>query len=161
MTERGTEPRIKSGRATRLDPAAQPDADAPEAALRERLARRLNRWHRQLIADANRYADLDDAGRHRLRKRAKRLRYAVEFCGALFEPRARRRYLRALRALQERLGALGDVVMAMQAYAGRVDSDPRAMFALGWLAARRDGLIAAAAAELKSFGKVRRFWKRD
>ena len=129
-------------------------------ALRERLAQRLNRWHRQMIADTERFADLDDAGRHRLRKRAKRLRYAAEFCGALFERRALRRYLRRLRALQERLGALGDVVMAMQAFARHLESDPRAMFALGWLAGRREQLIAAAAPELKAFGKVERYWKR-
>ena len=141
---------------------ADADADAPEPdmALRERLAQRLNRWHRQMIADTERFADLDDAGRHRLRKRAKRLRYAAEFCGALFERRALRRYLRCLRALQERLGALGDVVMAMQAFARHLESDPRAMFALGWLAGRREQLIAAAAPELKAFGKVERYWKR-
>jgi hypothetical protein len=33
------------------------------------------------------------------------------------------------------------------------------MFALGWLAARRDVLIAAAAPDLKAFVKVERFWK--
>jgi inorganic triphosphatase YgiF len=137
------------------------DLAAPETApvLRDALARRLNRWHRQLVADLARFADLDDASRHQLRKRAKRLRYAAEFCGSLFERRALRRYLKVLRALQERLGAISDVVMAMQAFARTRDSDPRAMFALGWLAARRERLIADAAPELKAFGKVERFWK--
>ena len=102
--------------------------------------------------------------RHRLRKRAKRLRYAVEFSGALFERRAVRRYLRALRALQERLGAFSDAVMAMHAYtrdleAGEGD-DLRAMFAIGWLAAQRERLILAARPELKAFAKVDRFWKK-
>ena len=137
----------------------------PAMALRERLARRLNRWHREVVSDTKRFADLDDTGRHRLRKRAKRLRYAAEFCAALFERRALRRYLRRLRALQERLGALGDVVMAMQVYARERDAngnvDSRSMFALGWLAGRREQLIAAAAPQLKAFGKVERYWKRD
>ena len=137
------------------------DLVAPETApaLRDALARRLNRWHRQLLADLARFHELDDASRHRLRKRAKRLRYAAEFCGSRFERRALRRYLKVLRALQERLGAISDVVMAMQAFARTRDSDPRAMFALGWLAARRERLIADAAPELKAFGKVERFWK--
>ena len=141
---------------------ADADASGPEAGMapRERLAQRLNRWHRKLVADTKRFAALDDAGRHRLRKRAKRLRYAAEFSGALFERRTLRRYLRRLRALQQRLGALGDVVMAMQAFARHLESDPRAMFALGWLAGRREQLIAAAAPELKAFGKVERYWKR-
>jgi hypothetical protein len=33
------------------------------------------------------------------------------------------------------------------------------MFALGWLAARRDVLVAAAAPELKAFAKAERFWR--
>ena len=129
--------------------------------LHKHLAMRLKRWHRQLVADAKRFADLDDAARHRLRKRAKRLRYATEFCAGLFERRAVRRYLRALRGVQERLGALSDVAMAMGAYAGRREIEPRAMFALGWLAARREVLIAGAAPDLKALIKAPRFFERD
>ena len=140
---------------------AEPAAAADDRPLHERLGARLNRWHRQLAADAQRYAELDDAARHRLRKRAKRLRYAAEFCGALYGKRAVRRYLTALRALQERLGAVSDVLMAIAAFAPRATTDARAMFALGWLAARRDTLIDAAAPELKAFAKVERFWKPE
>lgn len=136
------------------------DAPADAPAIRDRLAARLNRWHRQVVADAARYGELEDEARHRLRKRAKRLRYATEFCAALFERRAVRRYLKALRALQERLGAVSDAVMAMDAFGARAPADPHAMFALGWLASRREALIAAAAPELKAFTKVERFWKK-
>ena len=139
---------------------AAPGEGRDAAALRERLAARLNRWHRQVVADATRYAGLDDAQRHRLRKRAKRLRYATEFCAALFERRAVRRYLKALRGLQERLGAVSDATMAMQAYAPRAGAEPAAMFALGWLAARREALIGAAGPELKRFAKVERYWTK-
>ena len=97
---------------------------------------------------------------HRLRKRAKRLRYATEFCAALFGRGDVRRYLKALRALQERLGAVSDVIMAIEAFAPRAPTDAHAMFALGWLTARREALIGAASPELKAFAKVERFWKR-
>lgn len=140
---------------------AEPEAattDTPP--IRDRLAARLNRWHRQVVADAARYGELEDEARHRLRKRAKRLRYATEFSAALFERRAVRRYLKALRALQERLGAVSDAVMAMDAFGARAPADPYAMFALGWLASRREALIAASAPELKAFTKVARFWKK-
>ena len=133
---------------------------ADTRAVRDRLAARLNRWHRQVVADAARYGELEDEARHRLRKRAKRLRYATEFCAALFERRAVRRYLKALRALQERLGAVSDAVMAMDAFGARATVDPQAMFALGWLASRRETLIAAAGPELKAFARVERFWKK-
>jgi triphosphatase len=142
-----------------MHPDAAP-ADGDRAApLRDRLAARLNRWHRQVVADAKAYAGLDDAQRHRLRKRAKRLRYATEFCAALFEPRELRRYLKALRALQDELGAVGDATMAMQTLAPRAAAEPAAMFALGWLTARRAALVAAAGPALQRFAKAERCWK--
>jgi triphosphatase len=128
-------------------------------ALRDRLTQRLRRWHRQVVADVKRFSELDDSGRHSLRKRAKRLRYAVEFCESLFQRRSVRRYVRALKALQERLGAITDVVMAIQAFAPHRDNNPRAMFALGWLVAHRDELIKTAPAQLKAFRKTDVFWK--
>lgn len=137
--------------------AAPPVAD-PQP-LRERLAARLDRWHRQVVRAAKRHGSLDDEARHRLRKRAKRLRYATEFCAGLFPRKAVRRYLKALRALQERLGEVTDVMMAMDVHRPRAATDPAAMFALGWLAARREVLIAQAAPELKSFVKAAPYWR--
>ena len=71
-----------------------------------------------------------------------------------------RRYLKALRALQERLGAVSDAAMAAASFATRAPADPQAMFALGWLAARREALAAAATPELTAFAKADRFWKK-
>jgi triphosphatase len=139
----------------------EPAAVADTEPLVDRLAARLNHWHAQVAAEAKRYVELDDEARHRLRKRAKRLRYATEFCAALFGQRKVRRYLKALRALQERLGAVSDAIMAIEAFAPRAPTDAHAMFALGWLVARREALIDAAAPELKAFTKVERFWKKQ
>ncbi len=133
------------------------DAEPP---LKKGLAARLNRWHRQVLADATHHDALDDESRHRLRKRAKRLRYSAEFAAPLFERRAVRRYLKRLRALQERLGAISDVVTAMHAFSARAAAEPRAMFALGWLTARRELLIGRAHPELVAFAEVERFWKK-
>jgi triphosphatase len=143
--------------------AAAPDAASalPATSLKAALTRQLKRWHRQAVRAARGYATLDDEGRHRLRKRVKRLRYAVEFCAALFPRRAVRRYLRSLGALQERLGAINDTVAAMAAFRGAPDTDPRAWFAVGWLAARREVLVAQAQPDLRGFVKVRRFWGDD
>ena len=143
------------------DPAVPLTAPVQEPDLRHQLAARLNRWHRRAAADAKRYRTLDDAGRHRLRKLVKRLRYALEFSAALFPRRAVRRYLAALRAAQERLGAINDVVVAMEAFKRSRDTDPRAWFALGWLAARREVLMAQAVPDLKKFASAKRFWKGD
>jgi len=147
------------------DAGTDDDGDAvssadPATPLRAAITKRLTRWHRRAAADAKRYAELDDEGRHRLRKHIKRLRYAVEFTGTLFGRQAVKRYLKPLRALQERLGAINDVVVAMEAFRATRETDPRAWFALGWLAARREVLIRAARPELRAFAKSDGFWKK-
>jgi inorganic triphosphatase YgiF len=140
----------------------EPDAIAPEPSLplRQRLAQRLNRWHRQVLVDAQAFDTLDDEGRHRLRKRIKRLRYAAEFSASLFGERAVRSYLKALRALQERLGTVNDVAVGIALYSAAAPADARALFALGWLASQRERALAACQPDLKRFVGVKRFWRR-
>jgi len=142
---------------TQTESAAAP---ADEAPLPRFAARRLQRWHRKAAEDALRFGALDDAGRHRLRRRIKRLRYAVEFCGELFERRRVRRYLKPLRALQERLGILVDTSVALDAYRRSSADDPHALFALGWLAGRKDRLLRSSGGDMAGFAKAKRFWKR-
>jgi CHAD domain-containing protein len=107
----------------------------------------------------DRFDALDDDARHRLRKQVKRLRYGVEFAQALWGAKKVGRYLRVLSALQERLGALNDVTVALAGYRRTDTQDPATLFALGWLAARRAALIAECAPALKAFADVRRPWK--
>jgi triphosphatase len=86
-------------------------------ARRGRPARRFaqdaldRRWKR--VARAGRHlAGLDDERRHRLRIAAKKLRYAVEAFGPLFEAKAIDRFVARLKDLQDQLGALNDTVVA-------------------------------------------------
>ena len=139
-----------------------PNAIAPEPSLplRQRIAKRLERWHRQVQVDARAFDSLDDEGRHRLRKRIKRLRYAVEFSASLFDERAVRSYLKTLRALQERLGTVNDVAVGIALYAAAVPADARALFALGWLASQRERALAACRPDLKRFVAAACFWRR-
>lgn len=150
----GTEPAVAT-------PAMASDVAEPPAplTLRERLAQRLNRWHRQVVVDAERFDALDDEGRHRLRKHIKRLRYAVEFSVGVFDRRAVLRYLQGLRALQERLGTLNDVAVGIALYSAAAPSDARALFALGWLAAQREQALKACRPDLKRFVRLPRFWR--
>ena len=142
-------------------PQATADAIGPEPSLplRQRLAKRLNRWHRQVLVDAQAFDTLDDEGRHRLRKRIKRLRYAAEFSASLFDERAVRGYLKALRALQERLGTVNDVAVGIALYSAAAPADARALFALGWLASQRERALAACKPDLKRFVGSVRFWR--
>lgn len=140
-------------------PPGHAEGEGDGSPLAARIGQRLNRWHRQVARAAAMFAQLDDAQRHRLRKRVKRLRYALEFAQALYGPRKAARYLRALAALQERLGALNDVSVALAAFHGASADDAPAVFALGWLAARRDQLVAACTPALERFARTKRPWK--
>lgn len=133
---------------------------APAGPLRAHLAGELQRWHKQVAADAPRFAALDDAARHRLRKRVKRLRYAVEFAAPLFEARKVRRYLQPLRALQDRLGVFNDVCVGLVGYRAAAGDDAASAFALGWLAARREQRLAECAPALDALARAKRFWKK-
>lgn len=145
--------------AATLAPDAPADAGADASPPKPQLTARLARWHRQVSKAAGDFAALDDAARHRLRKRVKRLRYAVEFAQGLYGSRKVARYLRALSALQERLGALNDVGVALAAFRGAAADDAATVFALGWLAARRDALVADCLPAMQRFARAPRPWK--
>jgi inorganic triphosphatase YgiF len=129
-----------------------PRDDAPT--FRLNVQRRLRRWHRHLIADWQSFDELDEGSLHALRKRTKRLRYAVEFFAPLLKSRKTERYLDALAAFQDRMGELNDLFVARARYQSLVVSDPAAWFALGWLAARIADVRVLAKPELGRLAKV-------
>ncbi len=139
--------------------ALAPPAAAEPAALRTLAAERLADWHARLRKDAKRFATLDDEARHRVRKRAKRLRYAVEFAAALFPRAAVEAYLAPLREAQERLGEFNDLCVATAAYRPLTAEAPRAWFALGVLAERREAALLRCAEALARWRKAEPFWR--
>lgn len=83
----------------------QPSADFARSALQ--------RMRKKLKKHGDALAELDDEHRHLARKDAKKLRYAAEFFGSLFDDRqSERRYKQfnaAMESLQDELGALNDL----------------------------------------------------
>lgn len=75
-------------------------------------AKRLERQWRRIKRSGDDLASLDPEGRHRLRIRIKKLRYATEFVAGLYAEGAlssrNEDFLAALKSLQERLGDLND-----------------------------------------------------
>ena len=136
------------------------DANAPQPTLAEAVSRRLERWHRRIVRSAQHYDTLSDDERHRLRKRVKRQRYAAEFVAALFPAGAVARYLAQLAPLQEVLGHYNDVCVGLEMYRTAVGEDARAWFAIGWLTARRDVLLADSAKALARFSQSEPFWDK-
>ncbi len=141
-------------------PAPTPlDADAARRLLRKRL----QRLHKQVMRDGERFESLDTESQHRVRKRLKRLRYLAEFVSPLFEAADKNgaeRYLKALRPAQDALGAFNDEAVALALYREATERDARAWFAVGWFSARHAAGARACAKALAKIDEDARFWKK-
>ncbi len=140
------------------EPAA-PDTPVDEPPLRHAVRATLRRLHRQVVRDAAGYGALGEAGQHRVRKRLKRLRYGVEFCSALFPAEAVSRYLAIVRPAQDALGERQDLLVAQSLFEAQLAADPRAWFAIGWLAARRAQTVARCSETLLALAKAPPCWR--
>lgn len=138
------------------DRSPPPDDTDGEPALRQLATRRIRRWHKAVTAQAGRFGKLDDEQRHALRKRIKRLRYAVDFMASLYPRKRVKRYLSELAAAQEAFGAFNDLCMAETLL--RDLQDPGAWYARGWLAGRRETVLAPCGLSLVRLSEAPGFW---
>lgn len=95
----------------------------------------LDRLRRRALKRGKHLPDMPDEERHELRIALKKLRYAVEFFGTLFDDdKEQRNFLRLVSDLQEDLGTHNDAATA-EAFIGTLDlsADPQAHFAAGYL----------------------------
>ena len=123
------------------------------------LQQRLSRLFRQVRRDAAGFEAMDDAARHRLRKRLKRLRYLSEFAASLYRAKAVRRFLAQLSPAQEALGEYNDISVARALFDPVAPHDAMAMFALGWLARERDVAIARCKRTMAGLRDAPPFWR--
>ncbi len=96
---------------------------------------------------------------HLLRKRLKRLRYALEAVQPLCKRKSGERFLLALRQALEALGQLNDLQVADALYRQRALAEPQAWFAVGYLAARRQAALDKAAASLARLSALKPAWR--
>jgi inorganic triphosphatase YgiF len=137
--------------------ANTPAADGRK--LASAAGKRLGRLHRRLFASAAFFVVLPVEEQHRVRIRAKRLRYAVDLFASALRARAARRYVDRLARLQDELGALNDAVVAAQlaprlARAAGLDAGP----ALDWLGDQRKLHALSAEAALAELARLPRPW---
>ncbi|ARP79883.1 inorganic triphosphatase [Bordetella genomosp. 8] len=123
------------------------------------LGRRLRKWHKQVLAEGQRFAELDIPTRHDLRKRAKRLRYGLSFAESLLPANRMRDYRRRLAAVQDVLGEMNDLSVAHDLYRQWSSRHPQAWFALGWISARQEKLTGEAQRAFAKLGAAKRFWR--
>jgi len=151
---------MRPGKATRKA-LARPIAAFARDALekRERKMRKLG----------NRASELTEAELHRLRIRAKNLRYAAEFFQNLYRRKAARRYIESVREIQDVLGTLNDAVVShdlMAELAARA-ADQKGLYravarvdalATGWNLGRMEGDLARVPAVWARHRALERFW---
>jgi triphosphatase len=142
-----------------VDAASEPaDAALPPLALRPWTSRALKREYKRFRRGAEVFHQLDVEAQHRVRKRAKRLRYAMEFCASLYPGKRVERFLRRLAVAQDMMGAYTDVLMGEDLLRREPRDDPGIAFARGWLAGRREAALAACRSPLREFLRVDPPW---
>ena len=130
----------------------------------------LERLRHGVLKRAKGLEKLDPEARHKLRIRAKRLRYAAEFFCLLYDeddgPKRQRRFIAALKPLQAALGRLNDIAMAPEAAMTPLGKRPapRLVFIAGELVGRLQQPAArqltAAVAAAKDLKDAKRFWSK-
>jgi inorganic triphosphatase YgiF len=132
-------------------------------AIAEHAAELLARGRKRIREKGADLRALDVKRRHKLRIRAKNLRYAVEFFAGVFpgEENAKRREaaLAALKDLQDQLGALNDLAQREALAANGHDLGEDAQGLLRPKAADVDQLLDRAQKAHADFAKVKSFWK--
>jgi triphosphatase len=124
----------------------------------------LRKHHRKLLTAGAALKDPKPVELHALRIQAKRLRYTAEFVRSLFPQRAVRRYVTALKAIQDILGTLNDAVVARNLLPQLTKADPSgapraAGLVAGWSAAEVTSARRRFAEAWDAFAATKRFWK--
>jgi len=149
-----------------LLPSLRPWEGAGDEALVDRPAAdyargALDRRLKHVLEAGDSLEGLTHEHLHEIRKRAKRLRYAIEFFAPLFAEKAVRKYLAKLAALQEDFGALNDLAVAGALVSGLGGGADRA-FAAGAVQGYGAARVARGAKKLQrgwaKFYRETPFW---
>jgi CHAD domain-containing protein len=138
---------------------AMPTTQTKPRPLRKLVARRLHRWHSQVVAQGLQFGALEAPARHVLRKQGKCLRYNLAFAEALLPQTRLRGYCKRLERVQDLLGEINDLTVAKHYYQACTATHPQAWFALGWISARHDELIVLAQHAFEALAQAKSFRK--
>ncbi len=130
-----------------------------ELTLTQALTAKLRKWHRQVLRDGLMFDQLDIEARHALRKRAKKLRYALQFSESLLPAKKLKIYRKQLAAVQDILGEMNDLAVARERFVGLRDTQPSAWFACGWITSRLDAMVHDASEAFRQLSKTEKFWR--
>ncbi len=134
-----------------------------ERPVREHAEELLARLRKKIRKQDKPLKEMSAAGRHKLRIRAKTLRYTIEFFASLFtekeNQRRREAALRALKDVQDALGALNDLDARKALAADGHDLSDEAARLLTFDDRQVEVLLEKAQAARAAFAEVKSFWK--
>jgi CHAD domain-containing protein len=135
-------------------PPSPPAEESPTTPrVKKLLLTKLHKWHRKILRDGVQFAMLEMQARHDLRKRVKKLRYAMQFADALLPEKALSTYLKALSQVQNILGDMNDLYTALEKFSLLRDTQPSAWFACGWITHKLDLLQTDAVTAFQKLSK--------
>jgi CHAD domain-containing protein len=132
---------------------------ARKPALKPLLIKKLNKWHQQIVRNGLIFQTLEIEQQHALRKKSKRLRYALQFCESLFSESNLSLYRKQLATVQDILGEMNDLYVAQPLFESLKTDQPQAWFACGWIQARLGTLTKEAAEAFKKFAVTSAPWR--
>ena len=141
--------------------AARADTERP---VEEHAAEFLTKRRKQVKKKGRDLDELSARARHKLRIRAKKLRYMMEFFIGVFpgHKNAKRREvaLTSLKQLQDALGSLNDIAVRKKVLASKGDGlSAHAAAMVDAEVAKTDKLLEQAHAAHANFSAVKAFWK--
>ncbi|MDX8522494.1 CYTH and CHAD domain-containing protein [Mesorhizobium dulcispinae] len=140
----------------------QSDEELHEQSSRNLASGVFDKFWKKVAKGGNDLIDADDETRHKVRIAAKKLRYAAEFFEPLYngkaEAKRHRRFIEAMKGLQDHLGSLNDIATAPDMLAALELSDVAGAKDL-FSAEDKSKLLKDAAEAHDAFVNTRRFWR--
>ena len=140
----------------------QSDETLYEQSSRDFASGVFDKFWKKVAKGGKNLIDADDRTRHEVRIAAKKLRYAAEFFESLYnskaEARCHRRFITAMKELQDQLGSLNDLATAPDMLAALELSDVAGAKDL-FSAEEKSKLLEDAADAHDAFVNTRHFWR--
>jgi triphosphatase len=160
------------------DDFGKPEAASLDQPLAQLASGALSRAHEKLIKRGEGFETLSKTERHEVRIALKRLRYALDFFGCVFDDERKKKFIKRLTRLQDDLGRVNDVAVAetMLARLVGVASDgtepaaaplPQGQLAfaaggvLGWHRRRAAEIDLQLVEDWQAFVRAEPFWLRS
>ncbi len=161
LSDPGSDPGSDSGSDPGSERRDATQAELLAAPVEDHAARVLDRLHRRLLRQGAELETLPPDALHAVRKRAKKMRYGIEFFALLFPAKQVKRFLEKLEDLQEALGAVNDGHVAanlMGQLGGGADRAFAAGAVQGFVAARSSKTASRALKSWTRYAEQETFW---